>query len=73
MINITNRSRTIVKLTLLMFIPWIAIVGLAPVYNRYNPTLGGWPFPYWYLILWVFIQPVLTFVVYTFVDKEGKK
>jgi len=62
---------TLVKLTLLMFIPWIALVALAPLYNKYSPSIGGWPFLYWYLFSWIFIQPVLTFIVYRFIDKEG--
>ena len=70
-LNYARRNRLILKLTLLMFIPWIALVFAAPLYNGYYPTVGGWPFLYFYLFIWIFIQPVITFVVYKFVDREA--
>lgn len=69
--NSSKRKKTLIKLTLLMFIPWVALIAFAPIYNRYNPTLGGWPFLYWYMFMWIFLQPVLTFIVYRFIDREG--
>ncbi|MCL4421028.1 MAG: DUF3311 domain-containing protein [Candidatus Thermoplasmatota archaeon] len=65
------KYRIWIKLSLLMFIPWIALVATAPIYNKYEPTVGGWPFLYFYLFMWIFIQPVLTFIVFKFVDKEA--
>ncbi|HEW63670.1 DUF3311 domain-containing protein [Fervidicoccus fontis] len=53
-----------------MLIPWTALVFTAPIYNRKEPYLGGWPFLYWYLFSWIFIQPVLTFIVFKFIDRE---
>lgn len=35
-----------------------------PFYNRTAPALGGWPFFYWYQLLWVIIGAVLTAIVY---------
>jgi Protein of unknown function (DUF3311). len=52
-------------------VPWIFIVFTAPLYNKPYPELGGWPFLWWYLFAWVFIQPVITYIVYRFVDKKG--
>ncbi|MEM0158524.1 MAG: DUF3311 domain-containing protein [Thermoplasmataceae archaeon] len=69
----SQRNRVLAKLALLIFIPWIALIAFAPLYNRYEPTLGGWPFLYWYMFLWIFLQPVLTFIVYKFIDKGGVK
>ncbi|MFP3255816.1 MAG: DUF3311 domain-containing protein [Thermoplasmata archaeon] len=60
----------ILKIFLLMIVPWTFIVFLAPLYNTKYPFLGGWPFLYWYLFLWVFIQPVFTFIVFKYIDKE---
>ncbi|MEM0291443.1 MAG: DUF3311 domain-containing protein [Thermoplasmata archaeon] len=53
-----------------MIIPWVFIVFLAPFYNVKQPYLGGWPFLYWYLFMWVFLQPVFTFLVFKFIDRE---
>jgi len=35
-----------------------------PFYNRTTPAWGGWPFFYWYQLLWVIVGAVLTAVVY---------
>ncbi len=64
-------KHNIIKIVLLMIVPWIFLVFLAPLYNTKEPYLLGWPFLYWYLFAWIFIQPILTFTVYKFVDKEG--
>lgn len=46
----------------LLVIPFIAL--LWPVYLRAEPALGGFPFFYWYLLLWVPISAVITGLVY---------
>ena len=35
-----------------------------PFYNRTTPALGGWPFFYWYQLLWVIIGAILTAIIY---------
>ncbi|MCL4420314.1 MAG: DUF3311 domain-containing protein [Candidatus Thermoplasmatota archaeon] len=40
------------------------------IYNRVNPTLGGWPFFYWYQLVWIFIAAILTSVVYLLERKD---
>ncbi|MGC9136979.1 DUF3311 domain-containing protein [Caldivirga sp.] len=55
-----------------MLVPWIFIVFAAPLYNRSSPELGGWPFLWWYLFAWVFIQPIITYIVYRIIDKGGE-
>lgn len=65
-----STPKKVLKILLLMIIPWIFVVFLAPWYNTAEPYLGGWPFLYWYLFIWIFIQPVLTFIVFKFVDRE---
>ncbi len=66
----TSFGMKLLKIFLLMIVPWTFIVFLAPVYNVKQPYLGGWPFLYWYLFMWVFLQPVFTFIVFKFIDKE---
>ncbi|AFH42462.1 MULTISPECIES: DUF3311 domain-containing protein [Fervidicoccus] len=65
-----SKGKHFIKILLLMLIPWTALVFTAPIYNRKEPYLGGWPFLYWYLFSWIFIQPVLTFIVFKFIDRE---
>jgi len=35
-----------------------------PFYNHLTPTLGGFPFFYWYQLLWVPIVAILSAVAY---------
>ncbi|GAB6948005.1 hypothetical protein JCM16161A_21350 [Vulcanisaeta sp. JCM 16161] len=65
-------KESIIKVILLIIVPWLFIVFLAPLYNRPYPQVGGWPFLWWYLFAWVFIQPIITYIVYKFIDKGGK-
>jgi len=46
-------------LTWLLIIPVVAVV-VPYFYNFYAPTLGGFPFFYWYQIAWVFLTAGLT-------------
>lgn len=47
---------------LLLLVPLITL--WVPSYNATAPELAGWPFFYWYQIVWVFISAILTAVVY---------
>jgi hypothetical protein len=47
----------------LLVIPWIAMIWV-PSYNRVDPQLWGFPFFYWYQLLWVLISAVITAFVY---------
>jgi len=69
--SMATNIRNVIKVVLLILVPWIFIVFTAPLYNKPYPELGGWPFLWWYLFAWVFIQPVITYIVYRFVDKKG--
>jgi hypothetical protein len=44
-------------------LPFIAMLWV-PWYNRIEPQLGGFPFFYWYQLLWVLISSVITAFVY---------
>ncbi len=35
-----------------------------PFYNKVEPVLWGFPYFYWYQLLWVLISAVITAVVY---------
>jgi hypothetical protein len=35
-----------------------------PSYNRTTPALGGWPFFYWYQLLWVPVVALVSWLAY---------
>ena len=43
---------------LLLLIPFIATLTV-PLYNRAEPALWGFPFFYWYLLVWTLLLPPL--------------
>ncbi|QCP48696.1 DUF3311 domain-containing protein [Trinickia violacea] len=47
----------------LLVLPWIAMIWV-PSYNKIDPQLWGFPFFYWYQLLWVLISAVITALVY---------
>jgi hypothetical protein len=47
----------------LLLIPCVALA-LVPTYSRETPRLWGWPFFYWYQVLWVLITPLATYTAY---------
>jgi hypothetical protein len=51
--------------SLLLLIPIIMLLWPA-LYNRYDPSLFGMPFFYWYQMLWIILTALLTIVVYFF-------
>lgn len=46
----------------ILVVPFIAL--LCPVYLRQTPALFGFPFFYWYQIVWLLISAALTALVY---------
>jgi uncharacterized membrane protein len=46
---------------------------LVPLYARRDPELFGFPFFYWYQILWVFLEALLLWVVYNIVVREDRR
>jgi Protein of unknown function (DUF3311) len=50
----------------LIFMMWV------PSYNRAEPSLAGFPFFYWYLLLWVFIGAGITALVYFLTEREER-
>jgi hypothetical protein len=46
-----------------LIIPFIAVLWV-PFYNRTEPTLWGFPFFYWYQLLWIILGAVIIGLVY---------
>lgn len=48
---------------LLLLVPFAALAWV-PFYNRATPELFGFPFFYWYQLVWVPLTSLLTYIVY---------
>ena len=49
--------------SLLLLVPFVALLWV-PFYNFSEPALFGFPFFYWYQLLWVPITSVLIYIVH---------
>ncbi|MGP6220546.1 DUF3311 domain-containing protein [Caldiplasma sukawensis] len=58
---------------ILLALPYIFMVVGYPIYDRNSPTLGGFPFFYWYQLVWIFVAAALTFSVYMIERSEYNK
>lgn len=47
----------------LLVVPFVATL-VPPFYARREPSLFGFPFFYWYQILWIVLSAVLVWIVY---------
>ena len=56
---------------LLLLIPFIALLWI-PFYNRELPALFGFPFFYWYQLLWVPLTATLIWIVYRHNVRTGE-
>jgi hypothetical protein len=54
---------------LLLLLPYLGLLWV-PLYNRRDPVLFGFPFFYWYQLLWVPITVLLIWAVYRRVAHE---
>jgi hypothetical protein len=61
-------ARTAVIVAVLLLIPCAALAAV-PVYSRETPKLWGWPFFYWYQLIWVIITPALTYLAYALIQR----
>ena len=48
---------------LLLIVPFIALLAV-PTFASSSPELAGFPFFYWYQLLWVILGAFLTAIVY---------
>ena len=63
-------SRVLVGI--LLAAPFVAMMW-ASSYARVEPRLGGFPFFYWYQILWIFLSAACTSGAYFLVRREKRK
>jgi hypothetical protein len=52
----------------LLAIPMLALA-LVPVYSRQTPVLWGFPFFYWYQLLWVVLASAFTYAAYVVIGR----
>lgn len=48
---------------IILIVPYIALLWI-PFYNDVKPSFLGFPFFYWYQLLWVPITSLILFIVY---------
>ncbi len=48
----------------LLLVPFAATL-IPPLYARSSPALFGFPFFYWYQILWIVLSAFIVWIVYT--------
>ena len=53
----------------LLLIPMVALA-IVPVYSRETPKLWGFPFFYWYALLWTILAPVFTYTAYLIIKRD---
>jgi hypothetical protein len=61
--------RSFRAIQLLLLLPFLGLLWV-PLYNRQQPVLFGFPFFYWYQLLWVPITVLLIWTVYRRVAHE---
>lgn len=61
-------GRTLAAVAVLLLIPCAALAAV-PLYSRETPKLLGWPFFYWFQLLWVIITPILTYTAYLLIAR----
>jgi Protein of unknown function (DUF3311) len=60
--------RTVVMAGILILIPLIALA-VVPLYTSHDPRLFGFPFFYWYSILWVFLTSGFTWTAHVLISR----
>jgi hypothetical protein len=56
----------------LLLLPFAATLW-ASSYARVEPRLGGFPFFYWYQLLWIFLSALCTLAAYLLVQREKRQ
>jgi hypothetical protein len=56
-----------VATALLLIVPVAALL-LVPTYTKARPTLWGFPFFYWYQLLWMFIEAAMVYSAYLLIN-----
>jgi hypothetical protein len=58
--------------TILIVVPFVAMLWV-PSYSRSAPKLGGFPFFYWYQLVWVIGVAVLSVLAYLIMPKRRRR
>ena len=61
-------AATRAAVAVLILIPLVALA-MVPVYSKHDPTLWGFPFFYWYQLLWVFLAAACTWAAYGLITR----
>jgi hypothetical protein len=56
-----------IVVAILVAIPFVALCWVGS-YAKVDPKLGGFPFFFWYQLLWVLITATLTFIAYRILE-----
>ena len=63
---------TIAIAGVLLLVPIVAMA-IVPVYSRRTPELWGFPFFYWYSILWTILTPGFTYAAFLVIDHARRQ
>jgi hypothetical protein len=61
-----------VTVGLLLAIPVLALL-IVPIYAKKGPELWGFPFFYWYQLLWVFLAAGFTYLAYVLIERSRRE
>jgi hypothetical protein len=54
-------------IALLLIVPVVALLAV-PTYTKARPVLWGFPFFYWYQLLWMFIEAAMVYTAYLLIN-----
>jgi hypothetical protein len=63
-------KKKISRWTLLLLLPYLGLC-FPQLYARNTPTLGGFPFFYWYQFAWVILSAIIMTIVYRKIDQAS--
>jgi uncharacterized membrane protein len=55
----------------LLALPFVGTLWVSS-YTRVEPTLGGFPFFYWYQVLWIFLSAFFTICAFLLLQRERR-
>lgn len=70
--NLPFVTPTRVLIGVLLLLPFVATLWVSS-YARVEPRLGGFPFFYWYQLLWIFLSALCTLAAYLLVQREKRQ
>ncbi|MDP4084753.1 MAG: DUF3311 domain-containing protein [Bacillota bacterium] len=56
----------------LVLIPFLAQLVALPLVNKINPIIAGFPLFHFWLLIWMILTPVFTFIVYKIQKSRGE-